>query len=482
MSLPPAAPSETCGRLTFLGGVSTVTGSKHLLTTGDGHRFLIDCGLLDGPAALRPRNGTKPAFSPATIEAVVLSQAHIHHSGHLPLLAREGFRGPIYCTPPTADLLRAVLLDRARLQDEEAESADRDRAPERQSYRPPYTTADAYAALQRIAVRGYGQPFAVVPGATAVFRRSAHLLGAATVEIRLGAASPLRLVYSGDLGRPRLVARGPDPVGEADVLVVESTYGDRRHSGDGVERLAEAIRDGAARGGAVIVPSFFGGDEILWTLRRLENETRIPRLPTFLDGPVAVEPAEVRRRHAEEYAGASAADREAALGANGVGIVRTVDESKALSARRGPMIIVAGDGTVGAGRVLRHLKLRLPDTRTTVVLAGHQAAGTSGRALQEGAKEIFIRGHAVPVRARVVSIDGLSAHADRDDVLRWLGGFVHPPTRTYVVHGEPQAAKALAAAVRDRLGWSVRVPEEGETVALESARGSRRDPALAMAR
>jgi metallo-beta-lactamase family protein len=479
-SSPPTPTSTTCRQLSFLGGAGTVTGSKYLVAT-NGHRFLLDCGLFQGLKELRERNRAKPSVSPAAIDAVVLSQAHVHHSGYLPLLARQGFRGPVYCTPPTADLLRVMLLDSARLLEEEAEAANRLGYSKHQPASPLYTSSDAYVALQRIAVRRYHEPFAVVPGVSAVFRRSAHVLGAATVDVRLGAGSPTRLVYSGDLGRRgRLVLRDLEPVPEADVLLLESTYGDSTHSPSTSEQLAEVIRDAGARSGTVIVPCSGVGraQELLWALQSLEDQGRIPRLALFVDSPVAGDLTEIYRRHAEEHNPGAGKILDAMLTEKGYGVVRTVAESKALNGRRGPMIIIAGSGMATGGRVLHHLKVRLPDARTTVLLAGHQGAGTRGRMLQEGVKQIRIFGQWVPVHARVVSIEGLSGHADRDEIVAWLRGFARAPSMTYVVHGEPPAAEGLARAIREQLGWSVRVAGHEETVALESARSARPERAL----
>ncbi|MBI2964498.1 MAG: MBL fold metallo-hydrolase [Deltaproteobacteria bacterium] len=471
----PASGTGAYGALGFFGGAGTVTGAKYLVTSG-GHRFLLDCGLFQGLKELRLRNWAPPAFAPTAIEAVVLSHAHIDHTGYLPLLARLGFRGPIYCTAPTADLLRVLLLDSARLQEEEAETANRYGYSKHHPARPLYDTSDAHAALLLVVTRGYAEPFAVAPGASALFRRAGHILGAATVEVRLGGARPLRLVYSGDLGRrDRPILRDPEPVGEADVLLVESTYGDRSHALDAIDRLAELVRDTAARGGVVIVPSFAVGraQELLWILRRLEEERRIPPLPIFIDSPMAIDVTEIYSRHGDEHA----VDRMAPPGGARFGLawaahhfVRSVAESKALNERRGPMIVIAGSGMATGGRVLHHLRLRLPDPRTTVVLPGYQAAGTRGRSLQEGAKRLRMFGEWVTVRARIASIDGLSAHADRGEILRWLRGFVRPPQVTYVVHGEAAAAGALARRVREELGWEVRVAIDGQTVALDRTR------------
>lgn len=458
--------------LQFLGGAGTVTGSKHLLTV-DGRHFLLDCGLFQGLKELRQRNWQKPPFEPSEIDAVVLSHAHIDHSGHLPLLARNGFRGPIYCTPGTADLLRVMLLDAAHLQEEEAETANRHGYSKHTPALPLYTVADAEAALALVRARPYREPFALGGGVSVVFRRAGHILGSATIDLAIGASrAPSHLVFSGDLGRwSRPILRDPELVSGADVLLVESTYGDRLHSPDPAGDLARIVRDVANRGGALVVPAFAVGrtQELIWTLRRLEDEDRIPQLPVYVDSPMAVDVTDIYCRHPEDHdfdMKLLMDEKRCPLCCKQYKMVRSVAESKALNDIRGPMVLISASGMISGGRVLHHLKLRLPDERTTVLLAGYQAAGTRGRALQEGARVLRIHGQPITVRAKVETLDGLSAHADRDEILRWLRGFEKPPRRTYVVHGETGPAQSLAQLVRAQLGWEIHVAENGQTVPL----------------
>lgn len=455
--------------LLFAGGAGTVTGSKFLVRA-ERKRILLDCGLFQGLKALRLRNWDPPPFDPATIDAVVLTHAHIDHSGYLPLLARRGYAGPVYCTPGTADLLGVMLLDAAHLQEEEAEVANRYGYSKHRPALPLYRTEDAEKALRLLAPRSYGEPFDLDRGIRVTFRRAGHILGAATAEILLGGS--LRLVSSGDLGRwDRPILRDPELVREADVLLVESTYGDRTHAPGAAEELARVVREAEARGGALIIPAFAVGrtQELLWTLRRLEEEERIPSLPVFLDSPMAIDVTGIYGRHPEDHDLAMKDLLDEArhpLACRHFRLLRTAAESKALNDHEGPFIVIAGSGMATGGRVIHHLKMRLPDDRTTVLLSGFQAAGTRGRKLEEGTRQIRIHGQEVVVRARIERLDGLSAHADREEILRWLGGFRRPPRRTWVVHGEDGPAAALAETIRDRLGWNAAVAEDGATVRL----------------
>ena len=462
-----AARGHATARVRFLGGAGTVTGSKHFVETRRA-RVLLDCGLFQGLKALRLRNWAPLPFAPAGVDAVVLSHAHVDHSGALPLLVREGFRGRIHCSPATADLLGVMLRDAAHIQEEDAARANRRGYTRHRPARPLYDLRDAEAALARLAPAPYGTEVAVAEGVTAVLRRAGHILGSATVELRVGGT---RLVYSGDLGRyGRPILHDPEPVREADVLLVESTYGDRSHPPHADEALAALVREAAAGGHTVIVPAFAVGrtQELLWMLRVLEDEGRIPIVPVCADSPMAINVTEIYARHPEEHDEAMRAALEdgTALRTHDFRLVRTPEESKALNEREGPMIVVSASGMATGGRVLHHLAHRLPDPRTIVLLPGFQAAGTRGRSLQEGAASVRIHGADVPVRARVVTLDGLSAHADRDEIRRWLGGFVRAPHHTWVVHGEPQPADRLAAALRAQLGWEAAVAEDGASVPL----------------
>ena len=455
----------------FLGGVGTVTGSKHLVTA-NGRQVLLDCGLFQGLKALRQRNWRPPPFDPTRLAAVVLSHAHLDHSGYLPLLVRHGFRGPILCTPGTESLVRVLLLDAAHLQEEEAATANRYGYSKHRPALPLYTTADAEAALRLTASRPYGEEFPVTDGVTATFRRAGHILGSATVDLRLHGQPSTHLVFSGDLGRwNRPILRDPEGVSEADVLLVESTYGNRTHSPDPAAALAQVVRDAAARGGALIVPAFAVGraQELIWTLRQLEDADAIPSLPVFIDSPMAINVTAIYCEHPEDHnldMKLLMDERRCPLCCKQYHLVRSVAESKALNDRRGPMIIISASGMATGGRVLHHLKLRLPDEHTTVMLPGFQAAGTRGRALQDGAREVRIHGQSIRVRAKIVTLDGFSAHADREEILRWASGFGRPPRRTYVVHGEPEAARGLAETLHARLGWNVAIASDGETVPL----------------
>ncbi|HET9450815.1 MAG TPA: MBL fold metallo-hydrolase [Aggregicoccus sp.] len=455
--------------LQFLGAAGTVTGSRFLVRAG-GAQVLLDCGLFQGLKALRLRNREPFGFDPRALDAVVLSHAHLDHSGALPLLAQAGFQGPIHCTPGTADLVELLLLDSAHIQEEDAERANRRGYSRHHPALPLYRTEDVQRALPLLRPHPYGEPFTVAPGMRVTFRRAGHILGSATVELELGGHT--RLVHSGDLGRwERPILRDPERVPEANVLLVEGTYGNRVHAQDAEEQLVRIITETAARGGAVVMPVFAVGraQELLWRLRRLQHAERLPLVSVYLDSPMAQDVTEVYCRHPEDHdvdMQQLTAERQCPLCRPRYHMVRSAAESKALNDKRGPLVILAGSGMATGGRVLHHLKYRLPDHRNTVVLAGYQAAGTRGRALQDGARTVRIHGQDVPVRARVEVLDGLSAHADREELLRWLGGFQRPPRQTWVVHAEPEAADALAATLHERLGWRVGVARDGETVPL----------------
>ncbi len=456
--------------LTFLGGAGgTVTGSKHLLESDTG-RILLDCGLFQGLKPLRLRNWAAPPVDPKTLDAVVLSHAHIDHSGYLPRLCRDGFTGPVYCTASTLDLLRIMLPDAAHLQEEEADFANRHRTTKHDPALPLYTGADAERVLAQARPVEFGAAFTPARGIEARFTPSGHILGAGVVACRVGGR---RLVFSGDLGRygvPIMV--DPDPVAEADVLLVESTYGNRVHPPDDPrERLTAAVQRAAAQKGWLLIPAFAVGrsQEILHDLRELETAGAIPSLPVYLDSPMAIQATVIYGTHREEHDAALTALQKGGtrpFAPQRLRLSRTVEDSKRLNDTAGPGIIVAGSGMATGGRILHHLKRLLPDPRTTVLFVGYQAAGTRGRLLKEGAREIKMLGTVVPVRAQIMVSDAYSAHADRDEILRWLRGFKRPPTMTYVVHGEPDAADALRDTIESRLGWRVAVAGDGQRVDL----------------
>ncbi len=457
----------------FLGAAGTVTGSRHLVRSG-GRAVLLDCGLFQGPKPLRKRNWEHFPFDPRRLDAVVLSHAHLDHSGALPLLAKAGYRGPVFCTPGTADLLGPLLRDAAHLQEEEAAHANRHGYSKHRPALPLFTAADAEAVFPLLRPQPYGEPFPVAPGFEATLRRAGHILGSASVGLRVGDGRPVTLAFSGDLGRrDQPILRAADPVPAADVVLVESTYGDRTHPPDPSGEVARVIREAVGRGGAVLVPAFAVGrtQELIWMLRKLEDAEAIPSVPVYIDSPMGIDVTDLFCRHPEDHTLDMAELMDAGrcpLCCRQYHLTRTPAESKALNDRTGPMVVVAGSGMATGGRILHHLRRRLPDPRTTVLLVGYQAEGTRGRTLQDGADAVTIFGERVPTRARVETVHGLSGHADREDLLTWLGGFSRPPGQVYVVHGEPRPALSLADAIRDRL-WPAAVAADGETVALAAS-------------
>jgi metallo-beta-lactamase family protein len=451
----------------FLGAAGTVTGSKHLVS-GSRARLLLDCGLFQGLRALRERNWTPPPIEPRRLDAVLVSHAHVDHAGYLPRLVRDGFDGPVFCTRATAALLEILLRDAGGLQEEDAAFARRHRTSRHDPPLPLFTLADAERALQRLRPLAFGEAFEPGPGARARFFHSGHILGAALVEVDV---DDRRVVFSGDLGRYDVpIMRDPHPLPTADALLLESTYGDRRHPDeDPWARIVEAVSRAAAGRGWLVIPAFAVGrtQSLLYALRELEEAGRIPGLPVYLDSPMAIETTLVYAQHPEEHdadAAGVAARGGRPFATGQVRLVRTVAESKRLNDQDGPAIVIAGSGMCTGGRVLHHLRRLLPEPRTTVLLVGFQAEGTRGRLLRDGARTVKMLGETVPVRARVLSSDVFSAHADQAETLRWLGGFARPPATTYLVHGEPRACAALASAIEGHLGWAVRVAEDQSRV------------------
>jgi metallo-beta-lactamase family protein len=456
----------------FLGAAGTVTGSRFLVEWGS-VRVLVDAGLFQGHKELRLRNWAALPVDPATIDAVVLTHAHIDHSGALPLLGRNGFRGPAYCTPATRDLAGLLLPDSGRLQEEEARYANRKgyskHAP---GARPLYSEEDALAMLPRLAPLRYGDRRGIAPGVAIRFRRAGHILGSAAVEMELDGPRRVRILFSGDLGRYGApILPDPEPGVAADALVVESTYGGKTHPpGRGEAPLRDEVLRAVKQGGALLIPAFAIGrtQEVLFTLRALEARREIPELPVFVDSPMAVDATPIFLAHRDDHDVEMArllADGEEPLRPAKLTFARSPEQSKAINGVSGPCIIVSASGMATGGRVLHHLARRLPDPRTTVLLVGFQAAGTRGWSLQNGAATLRIHGEDVPVKARVASISGFSAHADEGEISRWLATFPSPPRRTFLVHGEPPAL-AAAKERMDRLGWPAHVPRHLEEVSL----------------
>jgi metallo-beta-lactamase family protein len=460
--------------ITFLGAAGTVTGSKHLLEAG-GLRILVDCGLFQGLKELRLRNWAPLPVGSSSIDAVVLTHAHLDHCGYLPRLVAGGFRGRIYCTPATRELCQLVLPDSAHLQEEDAKHANDYQYSKHRPALPLYTQIDAARALTQLQPVGYSRPVPLVEGAggavpTVEFINAGHLLGSAYARIRIGSAT---LLFGGDLGRyGRPVLPDPSPVAEADYLLLESTYGDRTHEpDDGGARLAGIVTDAHARGGKIIIPAFAIGrvEEVLYWLKRLEDVQRIPVLPVYIDSPMAIGALHSYSSRLDELDAdlAPAATRHiSAFATSRLKTVTSAQQSAEIVASRAPAIVIAGSGMATGGRVLRHLAATLPDSKHTVLFVGYQAAGTRGRHLVDGAKEIKLLGRTVVVAARIEKIDSMSAHADSGEIMRWLSGFVRAPRRTFLVHGEPVSLNALAARIAAERGWPVHIPAHGDRIDL----------------
>ena len=449
--------------ITFLGATGTVTGSRYLVTSGR-TRILVDCGLFQGLKQLRLRNREPFPVDPASIDAVVLTHAHLDHTGYLPLLIRNGFRGPIYATPATRDLCSILLPDSGHLQEEEAREANRHGYSKHDPALPLYTREDAEAALPSFRDLPIGVSLDL-GGLSVTLHEAGHLLGSATAELRDLHSS---VVFSGDLGRPNdPLLPPPARIPAADFVVMESTYGDRRHSGVApLDELAEIVQRTAARGGSVLIPSFAVGraQTLLYMLHQLKRSSRTAWMPIYLDSPMASSATDVFRRHPEAYR-LSAEECEEAFR---VAIpVESVAESREVDAMRYPRIVISASGMATGGRVLHHLKAMGPDPRNTILFAGFQAAGTRGAAMVAGAESVKIHGSYVPIRAEVRSLDNLSTHADADELLGWLGGLELPPREVFVTHGEPVASDALRHRIEEQFGWACRVPEYRERVSLE---------------
>ena len=451
-------------KLTFMGAARTVTGSKYLLDVS-GRKILIDCGLFQGLKELRLRNWAPMPIPPETIDCVVLTHAHIDHCGSLPRLVAQGFKGPIYCTAGTADLCGLVLPDAAHLQEEDAKFANKRGYSKHQPALPLYTEADAAEALSRLRASPFGKKVAIVDGFQVEFINAGHLLGSSYVKLTRSDNSSAGILFGGDLGRysrPIL----PDPAAgvDADVLLLESTYGDRVHPDEDDGRaLARIVTETHGRGGKVIIPAFAIGrvEELLYWLFKLEDEKRLPQLPIYVDSPMAIKGIGFYQARTDELDKEIQAVRRKLPRFTPINSAR---ESKALVENDRPAVIIASSGMATGGRVVHHLFAGLPDPRNTVLFVGFQAAGTRGRQLIEGAHHVKIFGQHVPVHARIEKIDGLSSHADAAEIIRWLRTFPRAPKVTYLVHGEIVAQDALKLRIAKELGWHVEVPMHGQKV------------------
>lgn len=449
--------------LTFLGAAGTVTGSKFLLEK-PGLKLLVDCGLFQGYKQLRLRNRRKLPFAMSDLDGVVLTHAHLDHSGYLPVLAADKYRKPVWCTELTADLCAILLPDAARIQEYDAAHANRSGYSRHAPSEPLYTERDARRALRLLTPCSMNTELEPLPGISLTFRAAGHISGASTVDLCLDGK---RIVFSGDLGRySSPVFPPPDAVNQADYLVLESTYGNRERAPDDPEEVLEAVINRTIRrGGSVIIPSFAVGRAqlLLYHLSRLQENGRIPGVPVYLDSPMAIEATELfcredksTRLSAEETRRLCAVARQ----------VASSEESDRIVADNSPKIVLSASGMATGGRVLNYIKRYAPDTRHTLLFAGYQAGGTRGSHLTGGVKDVKIHGAWHPVRAEVLNLDMLSAHADAGEIMKWLSGFSRPPIKTFIVHGEPDASDTLRQRIEDKLGWECYVPEHGERIDL----------------
>ncbi|MDU6240233.1 MAG: MBL fold metallo-hydrolase [Bradyrhizobium sp.] len=463
-------------RLSFLGGAGTVTGSKYLLENAD-HRLLIDCGLFQGFKELRLRNWARFPVDPRQINAVLLTHAHLDHTGYLPLLVKQGFGGPVFCSTATADLCAILLPDSGYLQEKDAEFANRHGFSKHKPALPLYTLKDALGSLKQLRVVEFEQSLDLPGGGAALLRRSGHILGAASIQLDWNGNT---ILFSGDLGRyGDATMVDPVAVANADYVVVESTYGNRRHEArDPEDALAEVIGRTAGRGGTVIIPAFAVGraQSLLFHLHRLKASRRLPDIPIFLDSPMAVNASEIFCHHRRDHKLSEPDCRSSCAVAT---YIRSVEDSKRLSAMTIPKVIISASGMATGGRVLHHLKHFVPDPKSTVLFAGYQAKGTRGAAMMAGARAIRIHGEDIPVRAEVKNIGALSAHADAEEIMAWLRTGKSAPSMTFITHGEPAASNALRSRIERELGWSATVPAQMEVAALSQsepvsiARGAR---------
>jgi metallo-beta-lactamase family protein len=464
--------TDTTALLTMLGGARTVTGSKFLVQFDD-QRVLVDCGLFQGLKELRERNWSHFPIDPASIDAVVITHAHLDHCGYLPRLVRAGYQGPVHVTYDTGRLMSVVLADSGRLLEEEAKYANRAGYSRHSPALALYTEDDAWRALELLTSVPYEQPVEVARGVSVTFRNAGHILGSSGIELRLATEKPTTVRFSGDLGRQmHPLLQPPAPLGDADWVLIESTYGNRVHQSDeSVDRLADLIHRTVKRGGLVIIPAFAVDrtEVLLYHLRMLSEAGRLPHVPIYVDSPMALAALDIYKSAIAEEASDIRPElhgRHDIFDLPELHEVRDTEGSKKLSRRSQPGIIIAGAGMASGGRVIHHLARHLPDPRNSVALVGFQAAGTRGRSLLDGATALKIHGQYVRVRAEVVDLTGFSVHADADELIDWLKTATRPPSGVFVVHGEPDEANALHDRIERELDWTAAVPRDGERLRL----------------
>lgn len=456
--------------LTCHGAAETVTGSRHLIET-NGKRILVDCGLFQGSKELKARNWQPFPVEPHTIDAVVLTHAHLDHIGYLPRLVKNGFQGPIYCTAATAGLIQISLPDSGRIQEEDARHANKHGYTNHNPCLPLYTESDAYAVFPLLKKVKYDTFHPLPGGAQWRYKPAGHIMGSAFIEMYFDNGE--RFMFSGDLGRFNTpIIKDPTAIDFAEYLMIESTYGDRVHPvEDTLGHLAEVLNDAIDRGSTVIVPSFAIGrtQELLYDIHLLQDQKKLPRIPIYIDSPMAVSTTDLYRAAYEEFDDEMVKELgmdHAPLEPEGVVFVRDRQQSKALNFNRGPMMIIAGSGMANGGRVVHHLMHRLSDPSTTVLFTGFQVNGTLGRRLLDGLPMVRIFGQEIEVRAKIDKLNALSAHADKAGIMQWLRNFKTPPKKTFIVHGEPPAQLALLGAIQSELGWDAVIPKQGERFEL----------------
>jgi metallo-beta-lactamase family protein len=456
--------------LQFLGAARVVTGSKHLIQVS-GKKYLIDCGLFQGPKEISELNWKPLPIQPHELDAVLLTHAHIDHIGYLPKLWRDGFRGPIFCTRATSDITKLSLPDSGELQEEYARYANKKGFSRHKPALPLYTAEDAYAVCKLLSPVDFDESFDLAGKCVMRYKRAGHILGSAFIEFFL--PDGRKVLFSGDLGRfGTPIIRDPEIIESADVLLIESTYGDRVHSNESaIDELEQVLKQCVKTGGMVIVPAFAIGrtQEMLYMVSELQREGRLPEMPMYVDSPMAIDATAIYGRHHEDH-DLEMEDLEDAkqnpLRPKNMYFTRKVPESKQINEIRGPALVIASSGMASGGRVVHHLHRRLADPDNTVLFVGYQSVGTLGRELVDGAHEVEIMGDRIPVRATVRKLDSLSAHADANDIMHWLSKFTVPPKKTYLVHGDIVPMQTLNDRINTELGWSTHMPEIFETVEL----------------
>lgn len=462
-------------KLTFFGAAGCVTGSKYLVEAA-GKRLLVDCGIFQGLPELTERNYQPLPIDPGTIDYAILTHAHLDHTGWLPVLKRAGYRGPIFANPATIELTALLLKDSAHLQDEDQRHPPTGRAAQHEPREPLFGPDDVDPVLKAMKAIPRSGAFDISPEFRMVSYDAGHILGSCSMELTITENGKKSVVvFSGDIGRySQPILKDPvTPPSTADVLLCESTYGDREHAeGDAAQLLADIVNRVAKRGGSIIVPAFAIGrtQTFMYILRQLENEQKIPRLPVYVDSPMALSATDLYVKHHEDhdldFTTLEGDGKGDPLNVHQFHLTRTADESKAINKVKTPCIIVSASGMANGGRVVHHLAQRLPDERNAVILAGFQALGTRGRALQEGARTLRLFGEEVPVKAEIIELGQFSAHAGKSELLRWLAALPTGPKQTYLVHGEPEAAQALRTAMRERFQWPVAVARYLDTVEI----------------